>query len=305
MILWQHFVLRQKTLWMGVIVVVSCGLELLAADRLPAPEVPRKGLFTKEDYDRHLAHLQKRLPHEGFSIVVQKPFVVIGDEPLEIVKQRARQTVQWAVDHLKQEYFADDPTEILDVWLFRDADSYMTHTSQLTRRKPTTPYGFYSSADKALFMNIATGGGTLVHEIVHPFMSANFPDCPSWFNEGLASLYEQAGERNGRIIGQTNWRLHGLQSAIRKNEVPSFESLCSTTTHEFYERDKGTNYSQARYLCYYLQERGLLQRYYRAFRKNSAEDPTGFKTLRTVLGEADMADFQKRWEAEILKLKFE
>jgi len=36
------------------------------------------------------------------------------------------------------------------------------------------------------------------------------------FNEGLASLYEQSAERDGRIIGQTNWRLRGLQSAIRK-----------------------------------------------------------------------------------------
>ena len=41
-------------------------------------------------------------------------------------------------------------------------------------------------------MNIATGGGTLVHEIVHPFMAANFEQCPSWFNEGLGSLYEQS-----------------------------------------------------------------------------------------------------------------
>lgn len=303
--LWHNSLPRISAWSLSIIVLTSLSIITEAADRPPAAEVPRKGAFTNEDYSRHIVQLQKRLPHDGFSVVVQKPFVVIGDEPLETVKLRARQTVQWAVDHLKEEYFADDPTDILDVWLFRDADSYMTNTSQLTRRKPNTPYGFYSSADKALFMNIATGGGTLVHEIVHPFMASNFPDCPSWFNEGLASLYEQAGERNGRIIGQTNWRLHGLQSAIQKGTVPSFEALCSTTTREFYERDKGTNYSQARYLCYYLQERGLLQRYYRAFRKNSSVDPSGFKTLQRVLGEEDMDDFKKRWEAEVLKLKFE
>ena len=34
-------------------------------------------------------------------------------------------------------------------------------------------------------MNISTGGGTLVHEIVHPFIEANFPACPPWLNEGL------------------------------------------------------------------------------------------------------------------------
>ena len=40
-------------------------------------------------------------------------------------------------------------------------------------------------------MNIGPGPGTLSHELVHPYMEANFPNVPAWFNEGLASLYEQ------------------------------------------------------------------------------------------------------------------
>ena len=39
-------------------------------------------------------------------------------------------------------------------------------------------------------MNSATALGTLSHELVHPYMETNFPNVPSWFNEGLASLYE-------------------------------------------------------------------------------------------------------------------
>jgi len=58
-----------------------------------------------------------------------------------------------------------------------------------------------------------------VHEIVHPFMAANFPDCPAWFNEGLASLYEQSSERDGKIIGLTNWRLAVCRE---KSETASF-----------------------------------------------------------------------------------
>ncbi len=41
-----------------------------------------------------------------------------------------------------------------------------------------------------------------------------------------------------------------------------------------------------------------------SFRNNAAADPTGYKTLKTVLDEDDMADFQKRWEAYVLKLEF-
>jgi hypothetical protein len=154
-------------------------------------------------------------------------------------------------------------------------------------------------------MNIATGGGTLVHEIVHPFIASNFPDCPSWFNEGLASLYEQAHDREGHIAGLTNWRLRGLQAAIRDRKLPSFEKLCSTTTGEFYDRDRGTNYAQSRYLCYYLQEQGLLVKFYRAFRENVGHDPTGIETLKTILGEDDLAAFQKRWQTYVLKLEYE
>lgn len=261
--------------------------------------------FSDAEFARHIRELKKKLPHDGFSVVIQKPFVVIGDEAEEIVRKRSRHTVQWAVDRLKKDYFAADPEQILDIWLFQDSNSYEEHTESLFGSKPTTPYGYYSRRDKALVMNIATGGGTLVHEIVHPFMESNFPDCPSWFNEGLASLYEQASERDDRIIGQTNWRLAGLQKAIRADTVPSFESLCGTTTREFYDRDKGTNYAQARYLCYYLQEHGLLVKYYQTFSKNVETDPTGYESLKAVLKEKDIPAFQKRWEAWVLELRFD
>jgi hypothetical protein len=153
-------------------------------------------------------------------------------------------------------------------------------------------------------MNIATGGGTLVHEIVHPFMAANFPSCPAWFNEGLGSLYEQCGDREGRIVGFTNWRLAGLQAAIRKKQLPTFQRLCTMTDQDFYRDDRGTHYAQARYLCYYLQEQGLLQKFYRRFAAKHGEDPGGYRTLETVLARDDMQAFQKEWEAFVLKLTF-
>jgi hypothetical protein len=153
-------------------------------------------------------------------------------------------------------------------------------------------------------MNIATGGGTLVHEIVHPFMEANFPDCPAWFNEGLGSLYEQCGDRDGRIWGRTNWRLAGLQRAIRAGNIQSLETLCNTTSVEFYTDAHGINYAQARYLCYYLQEQGLLGRFYRKFRVNVTRDPSGYTTLQEILGRPDMAAFQERWQMFVLGLRF-
>jgi hypothetical protein len=258
--------------------------------------------FTNADYAQHVLELKKRLP-AGFCVYIEPPFVVVGDGSPEDVKAICERTVRWAVAKLKRDYFTRDPDEIITVWLFKDDDSYRTHTKSVFNDMPTTPYGYYSAAHRALIMNIDTGTGTLVHEIVHPYVRANFPRCPAWLNEGLGSLYEQCGERDGHIVGYPNWRLSGLQRAIKAGTVPSFEELTSTSTNEFYGEDKGTNYSQARYLCYYLQEHGKLTAYYREFVTNQTTDPTGYKTLMKTLDEKDMVGFQARWEAFVMDLR--
>lgn len=290
----------------------SVVLLLLAASALPAasPDAPRPEKPspaegpTPADFAQHVLQLKKRLPHDGFTVIIQKPFVVIGDETPDMVRRRAENTVKWAVDHLKASFFDKEPREILDIWLFKDKESYEKHAAELFGSRPHTPYGYYSSRHKALVMNIATGGGTLVHEIVHPFVAADFPACPAWLNEGLGSLFEQCGTVDGRIEGFTNWRLAGLQEAIRAGRLPSFKTLCSTTTDQFYDDPTGTNYAQARYLCYYLQEHDLLRKFYRRFRADAANDHTGYNTLAALLGADDMAKFQADWQAYVLKLRF-
>ena len=275
------------------------------ANLKPPPATTFKSSATQPDSDfaRHVEELKKKLPSAEFTIVVQPPFVVVGDESEAVVKAHSEHTVKWAVDRLKQDYFAKDPKEILDIWLFKDSASYERNALTLFGEKPTTPYGYYSSRHKALIMNISTGGGTLVHEIVHPFVEANFPDCPPWLNEGLGSLYEQSGEVNGHIHGYPNWRLPGLQAAIKAGKLPSFKDLTSLGSHAFYNDDKGTNYGQSRYLCYYLQQRGLLVKYYREFLNHQKNDPSGYKTLMRVLGVRDMTAFKRRWEKFVLGLQ--
>lgn len=286
-----------------LLLITSCESSIPEAKRSRHSNLDVEDGFTDADYDKHLKELKKKVP-KGFTMVVQKPFVVIGDESPEIVRFRAKNTVKWATERLKHMYFKKNPKDIIDVWLFKDKGSYMKYTWEIYQEKPDTPFGYSSSRHKALIMNISTGGGTLVHEIVHPFVAANFPDCPAWFNEGLGSLYEQSMGKGEEIIGLTNWRLAGLQKAIKKNIVPSFKTLISTTEYGFYQDDPGTNYAQARYLCYYLQEKSLLVKFYHKFRANCKKDPTGYETLKEVSGEKDMDAFKKKWEHFVLKLRF-
>ncbi len=284
------------------LILLQPGLPPIQGDQSSTSKPADKPAFTDAEYATHIADLKPKLP-TGFTYVIQRPFVVIGDGGRDQVQQAAENIVKWTVVRLKQDYFKKDPADILNVWLFKDKASYDKYTKEVFGDTPTTPFGYYSPAHKALIMNISTGGGTLVHEIVHPFMAANFPNCPPWFNEGMGSLYEQSGEKDGHIVGYTNWRLPGLQAAIKAEKVSSFEKLCGLNNVKFYNQDRGTNYGQARYLCYYLQEKGLLHKFYKDFTANQQDDPTGYKTLKNILGVEDMDAFKKQWEAYVMALK--
>ena len=63
------------------------------------------------------------------------------------------------------------------------------------------------------------------------------------------------------------------------------------------------HYAQCRYLCYYLQERGLLVRFYREFTAHAKDDPSGEKSLKKVVGTDDLGAFQKKWEKFVLGLR--
>ncbi|HEY5934462.1 MAG TPA: DUF1570 domain-containing protein [Kofleriaceae bacterium] len=289
-------------------VAALAGCATTDADPVPAPApTPGKAFsFTAAQYEAHIKALRTRFKKLGLSdlsVRVEDPFVVIGNgTPARL--ERDSGTVRWAADKLEQDFFAKRPAKILDIYLFADAKSYEHGVATLHGEAPDTPYGFYSPGDGALYMNIATGGGTLVHEIVHPYVQADFPSAPPWLNEGLGSLFEQSAERDGHIVGLTNWRLAGLHDAISADAVPSFKKLTGLDSAGFYGKGSGTHYAQARYLLYYMQEKGLLRDFYRAFRAARTKDPTGFATLAAALGEKDMAAFQARWEVYVAKLRF-
>ena len=236
----------------------------------------------------------------------EAPFIVVADGG-EPALDRGTGTVRWAADMLEGDFFAKRPDKILPVFLFQGADSYNRGVAALTGDDPGTPYGFYSRTHGGLFMNIATGGGTLVHEIVHPYVEADFPNAPAWLNEGLGSLFEQSAERDGHIVGLTNWRLAGLQTAIARGGAPSFDKLTHLSDTEFYGDDSGLNYAAARYLLYYLQEHGKLRDLYRDFRAAAVDDPSGYQTLRDTLAtldEHDMAAFETKWRRYVAALSF-
>jgi len=262
-------------------------------------ELPRAtGGVTPAAHAQHVMATRAKIPR-GYATQIAGPFLVIGDETPEALAHHTR-TVEWTMAHLKQDFDMREPGGIIDIWLLGSDQSYVDNAMRLWGKRPSTPYGFFLPEHRTLFMNIATGGGTLVHEVVHPFIDASFPDVPAWFNEGLASLYEAVREQDGQLWGLPNWRLAGLKRAVARGRVPTFAAMASQSNDAFYASDTG--YAQARYLCLYLQEKRLLRRYYKEFRAGAAADATGYTTLKRVLGHPDMKRFQADWQAWVMKL---
>jgi hypothetical protein len=282
----------ERDRWLAVRIALEPG-------KLDVP--PRPAGVTPAAHAQHIMKLKaKGEPPDGYVTRVVGPFLVIGDEAPARVEHHVG-TVEWTVRHLESDFHMREPPNVIDIWLLGSAERYNETSVRLFGEAPSTPFGFFSPAHQALVMNIETGGGTLVHEIVHPFLAASFPGVPAWFNEGLASLYEAVKEKDGQLWGVPNWRLAGLKRAIRAGKLPPLAAMIADGDKRFYA--SSTGYAQARYLCLYLQERGLLHRFYDQFRAGAGGDPTGYKTLVRVLGERDPKRLDATFEAWALALE--
>ena len=246
-----------------------------ASGAVRAPASRPKATITQADLDRAVARMRKELG-TGFRVEAESPFVVAGDLSLRRFRQVRVGTIRGCSRALWHQFFDRRPTRVLAVYLFNGKRSYQTHAQRLFGHTPHTPFGYYSSSRKALVMNIATGTGTLVHEMVHALAEPDWPDIPAWFNEGLGSLFEQcrfAGPN--RLVGLTNWRLPGLSKAIKGGKLVDLAKVMALTDKAFYGTGSGLHYAEARYFCMYLQHRGVLETFYRQYRDGYKKDRTG------------------------------
>lgn len=195
-------------------------------------------------------------------------------------------TLKAGFNALYRDYFDTIPDRIFTLYIFKNQKDYVTYSRKLFDEKPNTPYGYYRYDQAAVVVNHASGSGTLIHELVHALLDVDFPGAPTWFNEGFASLFEQSEIDNGSIRGLQNWRFDILREAVLSKTTIGLKELISSTTEEFYKDVDGRKYAQARFLCYYLQERGLLQSFYKEFRQDLERDPTGLQTLERVTGKS-------------------
>ena len=247
----------------------------------PAAKYPSDELV--RSCDRAAKAMLKRVDRT-FASVVRPPFIVIGNMPKRTLARHAQGSVVAPAEVLWKTYFERKPDKPVTILLLRDDKTYRAWAKTLFGDTDVSHYGYYKPDVRTMVMNIATGGGTLVHELTHALIVYDFPAVPDWFNEGLGSLHEQCSIRPTGIVGLVNWRLPGLQKAIRDKKLRPLRDL--VTKDDFYGARRGVNYAQARYFVMYMQQRGVLGKFYKQHRgARGAEAAPAVKTIERAFGE--------------------
>jgi hypothetical protein len=279
---------------------IVCALACSAFPAARATTAPSTQPTIEQQCESLRAKWADRLRVERMAVIVSPPFVVAGDGGEARLRGYVAHTIRAAADALHQKFFDAPPGEPVLILLFESDEPYRRLAKRWFGDTDVSRFGYFRH-DNVMLMNVGTGTGTLVHELTHALIKPDFPDVPSWFNEGLGSLFEQCTLANGDIRGLENWRLPALQRAIRSDTLRPLSELIADD--EFYNDARvGLNYAQARYLLMYLQDHGTLPAFYKRFRADHANDPTGLAALKATIAPKSLDELEKGWRAWVLRL---
>jgi hypothetical protein len=184
--------------------------------------------------------------------------------------------------------FSARPQRAISVFLYPRLKPFHDYCQRKFGHPCSTPYGFYLASERRIVMNVGPGVGTLTHELVHPIVEVDFPQAPTWINEGIASLYERFHfHGRNQIGGSKNWRHPRLLAALRspsERERAKLPNLFGMSDDEFRGPYEALHYAMARYLCQWLDAQQKLWPFYHRWRDRYDQDPTGERAFTEVVG---------------------
>ena len=150
---------------------------------------------------------------------------------------------------------------------------------------PAGVAGYYDLATRTL--TSLSASNTLIHEFTHALQHSDEVRSGQrhavWIQEGLATLFQRLQVRKGQIEVLPDASLAGVQESVRQKTCRSLAALCAMERPAF-AADAKACYPHARYVMLYLLRQGKLREFYAAYKAGYASDPTGARTLETVLG---------------------
>jgi hypothetical protein len=228
-------------------------------------KLPDGSLTIEKQCELRMKSLKKEFD-SSINWYLSPPFIIAGDLSPLALGQVAKQSVLKPQKAMNYSFFKKQPTAVITILLFSGQKSYRKWAFKLFGSKDVSYFGYYTSHNRTLIMDIETGTGTLIHELTHALMDFDFEESPRWISEGIASLHEGCIVEEKEIKGVVNWRLPVLRKAIKNKNLRSLKDL--VTIRDFYGEELGKNYAQARYFMMFAQSKGLLKDLYGNYRDN-------------------------------------
>jgi C-terminal processing protease CtpA/Prc/RNase P/RNase MRP subunit p29 len=175
---------------------------------------------------------------------------------------------------------------------------------------PQSVGGMFSAGSNALVCGDSPAfklvrASVTVHEFTHALhfadMAARRQQHPIWLVEGLATLFESADHEDGKVAPRHNHRLTVVQEALRRERTMPWTAL-TRLNHMQFMINAQLAYAQARYMLFYMQEKGLLKKFYDEYTKGAGyqSDRTAADAYEVVFGKPlpEVENDWKKWVAE-------
>lgn len=288
-----------------IIILVAAQSALLGCTRRSdiKPDMPDSVYTTKQDAKNSLADLEEPFSNFDYKSVLDKYsstitkdmsvtrfkyFIIFSDLDEKTTYSIIDIDIRNTIDAMVNNYVSVTPDKVTPVFLFTEFETYKEFTLKNTdiSESDISPYGYFKISKNIIAIRYVTWKGSPKHEVTHRFTKSDFPNAPSWFDEGLSSMNERSTFKNGNLTADFSWRIIAIRRAINDNKYTGLETLMRTNDEELYGKRTSFYYGQSRYLLGYLQGKGLLEKYYKAFRDTYHNDNTGISQLEKILGKS-------------------
>ena len=277
-------------------------------------EAEAAGSSDRHSENEHLAaaceQVADRLaPHLGAEChaIVRPPFVLAGDLDDGQLDAWHRETIAPAMRAMSRELLQTAPSEPITVLLLSGESSYNHYAEKLFGDRNVSIYGYYKpgAADagdehrhrrRHLGPRIDARLGRLSISRRSPIGSTK-----AWLRCTSNAAFART-EHGPTIEGLENWRLPGLQKAIRAGRLGSIESLMASD--EFRGPQEGLELCPGALLLSLFGAARLLDDFYRLFRDNHAGDPRGSRALAAVVPDFSWASLDQQFQDWVLTLEY-
>ncbi len=285
----------------------SASLPLPAPASTVAPPLsPRRAANLARDVEERTAKAYLSWERPTRVKTVGGLFIVAAGDPAAPF-DAAVAVIQQTVDALYAGPLSHRPDQAVVVWLYSSQAAF-EHGIVLEGIPVNEPpgLGLYDPQQRVILTwTDAAGLGSLSHEVAHPCVTADFPRAPEWLQEGLPAVLEVPDfSHPGEIHGKAHFRLQTLRDTLASKDAALAASIrldalfAMTDAASFREAPLYVHYAMAREALRFLDFRGQLWTWYRAFRESALEDPRGVAAFTRIMGKSP-ADATADWLAWI------